>query len=190
MFANWFLDFSSASSIDLGSNFVFDISTLSPLDFLSFNSGATSVWRVTLSDFSGLNFASKDSNPSTNSGSLSGSIDFIFNASCHDLSIIFSRAEACNCVMPILWIKTCLGILPSLNPGILAERLIELIVSFTHVLHVSDGISNSNEILLWGRGVVLTINASLAMFFVVITMSRILIISHYVISLKVNFLIK
>jgi len=50
--------------------------------------------------------------------------------------------------MPILWIKTCLGILPSLNPGILAERLIELIVSLTQVLHVSDGISNSNEILL------------------------------------------
>jgi len=50
--------------------------------------------------------------------------------------------------MPILWIKTCLGILPSLNPGILAERLTALIVSFTQVLHVSDGIFNSNEILL------------------------------------------
>jgi len=165
IFANWLLDLSSASSTDLGSNFVFEISTLSPLDFFSFNSGATSVWRVTLSDFSGLNFASKDSNPSTNSGSLKGSIDLIFNASCHDLSIIFSRAEACYCVIPILWIKTSLGILPSLNPGILADRLIVLIVTYTHVLHVSDGISNSKEILLWGRGVVLTISASLAMFF-------------------------
>ena len=48
----------------------------------------------------------------------------------------------------IIGIKTCFGILPSLNPGILAERLIVLIVSFIHVLHVSDEISSSNEILL------------------------------------------
>ena len=91
-------------------------------------------------------------------------MDFIFKASFHDLSIIFSKAEACNCEIPILCINTCFGIFPSLNPGILAERLIEFIVSLIHDLHVSEDISNSSAILLLGSEVVLTINASLIMF--------------------------
>ena len=82
--------------MDLGSNLLFVISTDSPFDFFNFNSGATSVCRVIFKGFSGLKFFSNDSNPSTNSGSLSGSIDSIVKASFQDLSIIFSSAEACS----------------------------------------------------------------------------------------------
>ena len=82
--------------MDLGSNLLFVISTDSPFDFFNFNSGATSVCRIIFKGFSGLKFFSNDSNPSTNSGSLSGSIDSIVKASFQDLSIIFSSAEACS----------------------------------------------------------------------------------------------
>ena len=71
-------------------------------------------------------------------------MDLIFKASFQDLSIIFSSAEAFICLIPTLCINTCLGILPSLNPGIFAERLIEFIVSFTHDMHLLDDISNSS----------------------------------------------
>ena len=43
IFANCCLDCSRAASIDLGSNLLLGISTVSPLDFFNFNLGATSV---------------------------------------------------------------------------------------------------------------------------------------------------